>query len=508
MVKNILIGVVIVNIVAIVYSARELPKLRDELRKRNTVSLSPQLEERLGHEIGDVVTNVACLANKAMQEVISNSATGIDRVTSDCRTLARERILGNEDAAERAYEFAEKALDAKEPDLPLARLYCMNAINHSPTQKKYFERLVEVANRSNLNTAGDWEQIRAALEIGLYQVSAEDVLELRKLLAGVLIQIGRLEEDEHLAQLAQIKEQTEDALSTLRQGELCLDRVLARTGSARLQLLRERDRIIQELDKGVLSDGDASWVEHEDLATRTLMEYCEYVRVIDEYLSKAEAYLKGDCTNMGSVSVLVHMASQVLGQAWAIDVNSLPKDFVADLHDYARRIEDLELKFNRAKSQPAIDAIKSLLAKMEVLQVASPYQRKIEAIELGMAAIVTHMSQVYDSAARVELENALRQITNKLGLCRQAQYKAYQEWAIERCDAGMKRYKEWMRVDIVDAEEVINNYLIEIDSTLLTPDVGRLYQDVLGKQFAELKDHTASMEIKLAKAKKRQLKDF
>ena len=72
----------------------------------------------------------------------------------------------------------------------------------------------------------------------------------------------------------------------------------------------------------------------------------------------------------------------------------------------------------------------------------------------------------------------------------------------------MDKYRSWTRVDIVDAEQVVYTYLIEIDSTLLSPDVARLYQDVLGKQFAELKDHTVKVEMDLAKHAKRQLSDF
>lgn len=72
----------------------------------------------------------------------------------------------------------------------------------------------------------------------------------------------------------------------------------------------------------------------------------------------------------------------------------------------------------------------------------------------------------------------------------------------------MERYRSWTRVDIKDAEEVVYNYLIDIDSTLLSPDVARLYQDVLGKQFEELKDHTVKVEIDLAKYSKKQLSDF
>lgn len=125
-----------------------------------------------------------------------------------------------------------------------------------------------------------------------------------------------------------------------------------------------------------------------------------------------------------------------------------------------------------------------------------------------MISEVQKLVAVFDSDERNLLESEIKKVARRLGGCRQAQYKEYQSWAIKRCYLGMERYRSWTRVDIEDAEEVVYNYLIDIDSTLLSPDVARLYHDVLNKQFEELKDHTVKVEIDLANHIKKQLSDF
>ena len=483
--KLLILGVgllVAANAFTIYYTNRQMHGLKQTIADLQGVSikLPPALEARLESMIVGAESNIV--------------------------EMCRSRVLGNKIEADLAYQKAVRSLG--KGDLAMAKIYCMNAINHSPTKKVYFKKLVEISGKSGEETRDDLEQIKGALELGLFQVAADDVLGMRDLLAGVIEKIGNMDKRTIASQQETEKASMAESLETLREGDLRYESVIAREGTERIALLQYRLAVLQGLNKESMMSNDVAWVEAQDVRTRATLEYYGLVSSTDAYLTRAERILNEDTKKMASVNLMVQTASQSLNQALGMDSSALPDTSADDLQALAERIEAIEIKFNKIKSGPAVAEVNELLDQVNAIGVFPPYQVKLEALEDCLARIAQKMALVYDLDERNALEGKVKKAAEKVGQCRQAQYKAYQKWAIERCNAGMEKYKSWIRVDIVDAEYVVYNYLVDIDTTLLTPDVARLYQDVLGKQFAELKDHTVKVELDLAKHKKRQLSDF
>ena len=467
-----------------------------------------------------ITTEVNCAVTDMKQNAVDvkeSAAKGFDEITLEMRSailgvssnlveMCRSKVLGNELEAERSYQKAVQVLD--EGDFELAKLYCMNAINHSPTKKLYFEKLLEISRKNGDETRDDLEQIKDALELGIFQVVADDVLGMRNMLAGVIEKLDNMDADAQSSRAAEEKISFDQTFISLREGDLSCEAVIGASSETRLVLLQRRLTVLRDIDKTRLSTNDVAWVENQDAWTRVSLEYFGLVNSIDSYLLRAEKLLEEGPSKLGSVNVMVQTASQSLSQALGMEMTFLPATAQDELQSFTKRIEAIEIKFNKIKSQPAIAEIRSLIAEVDGIGVTAPYQEKIDHINETLSVISQKLTGVFDLSARNRLECEIKKAAIKLGECRQAQYKAYQSWAIDRCKAGMDKYKSWHRVDIVDAEHVVYTYLIEIDSTLLSPDVARLYQDVLGKQFEELKDHTVEVEMDLAKHAKRQLSDF
>jgi len=155
-----------------------------------------------------------------------------------------------------------------------------------------------------------------------------------------------------------------------------------------------------------------------------------------------------------------------------------------------------------------------LIAKTESIAVSAPYQEKIDSIDKTLLLISRRLTGVFALDARNALENEIKKVSGKLGECRQAQYKAYQMWVVDECKKAMDKYNSWaVYVSQKNAESGLYNCeacLMEIDPALLTPEVSRLYNDVLGKHFYKL-DKSKSLvkaEIDFARHDKRQLTDF
>lgn len=441
-----------------------------------------------------------------IEDVIPRVDSELSNVTVDIKRMCQSKVLGNEVEAEQSYVKAVECLAVD--DIDMAKVYCMNAINHSPTKKLYFEKLVEIVDRNPNSLKEEWEQVKSALEIGMFQVVSSDIDGVRSLLAKTLERIEAIEARELAAQKENNKEALALLLVELRDGTLSLEEVFARNGLDRVVLLQKRLEAIGEIDKDDLKAEDITWLEDQILRTRALLEYFGLVDSIDTYLARAEKLLGQGRPELGAVNIVVQAANQSLSQALGLEMSTLPESAPDTLHAFAKRIERIEARFNRIKSEPCYAEIKRYIAEADAVSVCSPYQEKIETLDKSLFAISQRLAYVYDGSMRDAVEASLKTISEKQGKCRQAQYKAYQAWTIERCCKGMAKYKVWTRVDQVDAISVIDDYLIDIDSTLLTPDVSRLYHDVLGKQLAEINSKMVDVEVGLAKAEKKTLADF
>ena len=482
--------------------------------------LTPVVRSSVENLLGSITTDVNCVvtdmkqnvadakesAEKAFAEATRMMQSAILEASSNLVGMCRLKVLGNELEAERSYQKAVQAL--ADGDFALAKLYCMNAINHSPTKKLYYAKWLEISAKVGDETRDDLEQIKAALELGVFQVAADDVLGMRSMLAGVIEKIDNMDAVVRLSREKEEKSASDQALTSLREGDLSYDSVIGANDEERLVLLQRRLVVLRDMDKARLTTNDVAWIEEQDMRTRASLEYFDLVNSIDSYLRRAQKLLEGESSKLSSVNVMVQKASQLLSQAFGIEAAYLPSTAQDKLQQFAKWIEAIEVRFNKIKSEPAIAEIRSLIAKVEGVKVAAPYQKKIDLIEECLSRISQKLVTVFDSEERSLLEGEIKKVAKRLGECRQAQYKAYQSWAVNRCYAGMEKYRSWTRVDIEDAEEVVYKYLIEIDSTLLSPDVARLYHDVLNKQFEELKDHTVAVEIALAQHKKKQLNEF
>ena len=103
---------------------------------------------------------------------------------------------------------------------------------------------------------------------------------------------------------------------------------------------------------------------------------------------------------------------------------------------------------------------------------------------------MTEAAKVYDADERNGIETKIEDLSNQIKEYTQKRYEGYQTWAVEQCKKAFDAYKNRPKIQapfsdkkIDYAHEIIYDYLINIDSALLTPAVSRLYQNILDKIF-------------------------
>ena len=396
-------------------------------------------------------------------------------------------------------------------DITNAKLYCLNAINHDPGNVAYYVKYFDVLFKTDesMPEQEELERFQNILTTGIYQVRVEEIEQIKELLSKVECCLSLKEEKYAAVQKEDNMRFFAEAIGEAKSGRLSQRAILQNANVEEcLSLLAERYMMLEkllELDVG--SADEKTWVRDEMKWTESLKAFRQQTVPIQTYLDRAAELLNADGAKLGAASVAVQSASQMLSQLICMDTSLLPQGASNVIQSLAQRIEDLEAKFNMIKSQPALDKIKDCDNDS-----GKEYKTKESLIvDLGIRIeqIAQQLPFVYDVKSREAVECRLKELSQQVSAARDSQRMEYQKWAIAQCDLAFKKYKSWKRVDEVDALSVIRTYMIDIDFTLLVPDVQRLYQDVLNKQFAELgADTLVKIELEMAKSKKKTLKDF
>lgn len=445
------------------------------------------------------------------QKITANYASALTETVTLLTELSKQKIAGNEIAAENAFKLALQCV--KNNDLPAAKLYCLNAINHAPDRKQYFEELMKIQQASSVGTTvEDLEQISRVLELGLYQVNAEDVSSVKQMLESVSQEIDKLRTESAETERKQIAENTKQLLASVKTGDLSWERICGLKDEIRLQTIQERMTALNELlaNSDVISGQEFDWCDKEIHKTNVLLEYTSAANAMTAHLNTAEKLLSGENSEkqLAAINSLIQTANGLLGQSWGLDLALLPQDYAANLKEIAQHIAGIEIRFNQIKSTPAVVKIRSIDEKIRGISEGK-YTDRINAIQNHIREIGVLMQEVYDPTARRTVEKNLEEYSHILSDYNAARYRSYQAWAVEKCNEAFKLFSSWIRVDAKDAMRVIDTYLTTIDSSLLAPETMKLYQDVLSKQFAEMnwKD-IAKYEARLATCRKMVLEDF
>lgn len=458
-------------------------------------------------EISDVAKGFSGTSSALLAEIKQGNRKQIDQATKEIAALAKQKIIGNEAAAREAYEKAQEYV--QKSDYAMAELYCLNAINHAPNKKAYFETLIGIdKSKGTQSTQSELDRIRSVLELGLYQVDSRDIPAMMEMLAYVNGQLKDISEKAAESRKREEQRKCAEALASLKDdGKYAWGKLTEGTPESSIDLIRERLAVLESLSSVELPADDAAFCQEETNKSNVLLGYLAAMLTIDNALTKAEKLLESPDPQFPAISSMVQTGNNVLSQLWNIDFALLPGDARGKVIAQANRIANIEKVFNRKKSAPAMAKINQLYQRLNG-DLEGNCTRKIDTLQDGMKKIMALLPEIYDLDCRRDVETKVGKLADKVKEYSKERYEGYQKWAVKTCNEAFAHYGKWSRVDEADAVEVVNDHLLEIDPTLLAPAVARLYQDVLSKQFAEMGwKKIAEMESKLATSTKKTIED-
>lgn len=487
------------------------------------VKASPELEQQILSLYHQSVVKSENDLKQRNAEIISNIQNDytqtLDKIQNELSLLAQQKIQGNEEQARLSFAEVLKCLENEDYDG--AKVYCINAINHSPNKFEYFSKLVDIVDINTPNNISDYEQIRGIIQLGLYQVDQNDVPKMVNLLETINDTINNLSSTIANEQLNQNNEQTETTLNSVKCGEFSWENIinnfdtisLANTRLEKLKYLSSSDNISQT---------DVDWCETESQKTTTLLETTVALQTIDNSLSKAQDILNHAISNtdelaasntdeLAAANSMIQTANNVLSRCWNINFDLLPPNYNSKLKEDANRIAELEQEFNRVKSQPAITKVQNLQNEIQEIfnQSWSLLTPRIKKAQEKIQEILPLMSEIYDKDTHAQIEKDIQEYSKTIKKLDIERYTAYQNWAVGKCKEAFEKYQQEKIVNKDDAVSFLRDYLLEVDRAQLSPAVSRLYDAILSKLFAEMNwEKNAELEIELATQTKTTMEDF
>jgi len=399
-------------------------------------------------------------------------------------------------------------------DMNLAKIYYLSAVNHAPSEFSHLKDYADIVFRDPAATTEDFGRLKSVLQISLYQIPPASV-------TNALALLSETEQSENQLIAAQTPKPVpvnwQDQFDQIAKG-LPLDATWSD-----LKKLSKRweglNQIAESLLEEPLQTNLLDQVENETELTQNVLTASRLAQVMDTILQSLDSSVEQQPEK--AVSQL-QTAEATLGQLWGIDFNvaGWPKSLSDKVDAYPKAIQSYVEKVAEVKSRPAIAKLEKALADAKNYQIGNAknkYQQAVVYYDGCVSNAIDAAQNISTVAGRKEADDAIKGIRDMTLDAKRRQFDSYQKWAIDRCKDAFDKLNSFTTWTSDHAWQGFNaGNLARIDQTLLSPDVSRMFNDIMSKITVDAKGHmwgldgqnVFSMQQQCAEAKKQKLEDF
>ena len=500
----------------------ELETLRKEHQAFASTTEQRQQEaceavSKLADQVATQGTNLESrflLADQQQKEQRTERETNFREMRQQLEDLVNSGALFP-DKTKPALEAVDLAKAAKQSgDMNLAKIYYLSAVNHAPSVFFHLKDYADIVFRDPAATTEDFARLKSVLQISLYQISPTSVTNALALLS---------ETEQRGNQLIAAQTPKPVPVNWLEQFDQIAKALPLDATWIDLKELSKRweglNQIAESLREEPLQTNLLDQVENEAELTQNVLTASRLAQVMDTILQSLDSSVEQHPEK--AVSQL-QTAEATLGQLWGIDFNvaGWPKALSDKVDAYPKAIQNYVEKVTEVKSHPFVNQIRDAVAKAnsyKIEQADNKYQKAWEHYDHCMSDVRSAAANISSSTGRKESENAYQNIGKLAADIKRRQFDAYQKWAIARCEDAYDTYNSFKTMTRDHAWQCFNaGHLAKIDQTVLSPDVSRMFNDVMSKITVDAKGHmwgldgenVFSMQQQCAEAQKQKLEDF
>lgn len=491
------------------------------------VDVPVDLEKRVEARFREVAAEISEQASKSIQTALNRSKESqalcerkvlemIQAEDTSVKNNQEKQFAGNNLAAQKAFEKAREL--KREGKFEEAKVYCLNAIMHVPSEAAYFQELFEIQSNIQEPDASGWSVLQAMLSEAVYRVDSDAIPQMRQLANDVARKIDeadkRISAEEEAAQLA-AAEAAKKELSR----EHAWIRFDSVASADRAGWLRERYDLLDT----------AGSDEDETTETSATLSFYLHLADAEKALAKAESALREDLVaksafdndeirarrdaELASVGSQLQVVGGILTQIWVSDFSEMhnPEAIKNTVSDFSKRLLGVENEYNRQLSREFTEKANEIWSKIEAFPVPSADERfpgpsdepesgvitqKIKGLERLIEEFNEMLSKVVCAEDIDALQKKMKHgnVDKKIYELNIRRKVAYNAWAIGKIEAA------YFAGDELDRKR----YLKVVNQALLNPAVSALFATVYGKHFSE----NVNAQIEITKAEKIDLEQF
>ena len=361
----------------------------------------------------------------------------------------------------------------------LGQIYLVNAITNAPRDIDCIKGYATIVLEGGNPPVEAIDRLSSMLQLAAYQVDSDEIQSVFSLIDraeqarkrllerhGSRDQTGGFDAQGEWDQLANVEANSWKDPARL---------------AARLEALED---FMSKLDEQ--SDPPARL---RSMAAEELLRWTEVAQAVKQcrYIDGCLGRLRdGEDLSSQRAVAIVQAAENALPAFWGLTAAPLPAELRKKIGDYPETIQRLVSRIGKVRSEPILKQIREALPGEATGE--GPWQEKCERIELQVQSAQLLAVQLTSPDAMQEARHLIEEKTKILRKYRNNQFYAYQVWAIDRSDGAFKAYMSYnFGLSETDARKVFRDgKLAEIDQSLLSPEVSRVFNDVLGKLTAEM----------------------
>lgn len=413
-------------------------------------------------------------------------------------TAHAQQLTGTTNAIHYAKQAEQKG------DTALAMLYCLNAINREPGNIEYYRYLSELSNKQgNELTENELEQLSNVMELAVYQVNPEYLMEVKKKAKEYRSRIDDMQRTD-VPQISekeiqgewerwQMKvyiEQKDDAEAQVKNlaGYMSFLREVEGMGFDAEKNTAEMKRVstlavfydLKDKLENILATVKES--ETGAIPREKLPAFASQIRAAESYLAQIWSLNLEDVTPKNrqridaiccelkaaeqrcadaSVAAFIRVASAVLENVSPSesDVVALGEMGINFSEEKANVAQIYQLPKGRIQGIRTRE-IQQLLCNLKLIE------RLLSSVDANSESVTAFMKK--HALAKKELENKLVE-----------RNREYQKIALNSCENGWKKYRSINYFADNDALDIIEKYLAPIDPSLLDARSSSIYNSLL-----------------------------
>ena len=391
------------------------------------------------------------------------------------------------------------------------QLFLINAITNDPRNVQHLKTYANAVLGHQRPPDEALDQLTSILQMAACHVAVDDV----STVVNLIDRVDKLKENLRLgeAKSAQPSESTpSDSLEAewvqLKAGDLTMYKDPVRL-TAHLRALENLATTLDE--QGGASEERTREIADQIVRWTEIAQAAKNANYVEQCLAKlVDPELERMDTDR-AISI-VQAAEAVLPSFWGIRAGTLPDELQKQIHQYPCVIKN---RVNQVGLKKCAELVKRIDETLKVVDDLGPpppkLQDRCKVIEKQIKEAQVLAAQLPSSDKILEEQKKIEKRSLVLQNCRNDQYSKYQAEVIRRSQEAFKIYNSFT-INPSENNAIIifhNAGLAEVDQALLTPEVSRLFNDVLGKLMGRLNpEPLVQIEDEMGSAKKLKLEDF